>query len=84
MANAHRIRLGQPVRVLQQSGEIVEADRDAGMVRPETRLVDRQRPAIERFRLCMQRLCVEQQAEVVHQPRGRYRDLLSIRSLDHA
>jgi hypothetical protein len=36
-----RLGLAEPVGVLQQLGEIVETDRDAGMVGPEAFLVDR-------------------------------------------
>jgi hypothetical protein len=40
-----RFRFAEPVGVLQQCGEVVEADRDARMVRAVAGSVDRQRAA---------------------------------------
>ena len=46
-----RLGLGKPVGGLQQSGKIVEASRDVGMLGPEALLVDGERAAIERLGL---------------------------------
>jgi len=46
-----RLRLGAPVGLTQQSGEVGEPYGDPGMIRPEALLGDRQRPADQRLRL---------------------------------
>jgi hypothetical protein len=66
MPGGKRLRLGQPVGHSQQFGEVVEGGCDVWMARPEARLANRQCPAIERFRLSVQRLRSKQPAEPVH------------------
>ena len=46
-----RLGLGQPVRVLEQHGQVVEADGDVGVLGAEALLVDRQRAAHQRLGL---------------------------------
>ena len=64
-----RLGLGEAVRVLQQSREIVEVDRHVGMIRPEARLVDRERAAHERLGLGEAVRGLEQCREIVEAAR---------------
>ena len=45
MSAHHWLRLGQPVGVLEQLGQVVEADRDVGVIGSVARLIDGQRAA---------------------------------------
>ena len=78
-----RLGLDEPVGGLQQLGEVVESDRDVGMVRPEALFVDGERAAHQRLGLGVQRLCVEQHAELIHEPCCRLGNAGGVRMRRH-
>ena len=74
-----RLGLGQAVRVLQQLGQVVEADCDFGMVRSEALFVNRERATIKPFSGNETSDCLFKQPEVIHQPAGRFGNLSLVR-----
>jgi hypothetical protein len=70
----NRLGFGEAVRVLKQKREIVEADRDIGMIRAIPPLADCQRPAVQLLSFGVVRLRVEETADFVEQPSRRLRD----------
>ncbi len=60
-----RLRLGQPVRVPEQLGQVVELGGHIGVVGAEAALVDGQGPAIERLGLGVQCFGMEENSQAV-------------------